>query len=83
MVRRERRDLIHPHHDNELVQSQAACDACDAQRLQGGRDFVRWWMHNGFVNGPRPAQVLSFCSRSRTTCPRSWNPNTLDCLSFS
>ncbi|KAK9821794.1 hypothetical protein WJX81_005729 [Elliptochloris bilobata] len=44
------RDLIHPHHDNELVQSQAACNACDVERLQNGRDFVRWWMHNGFVN---------------------------------
>lgn len=46
-----RRDLIHPHHDNELVQSQAACAPCEAERLQDGRDFVRFWLHNGFVNG--------------------------------
>ena len=32
-------DLIFPHHENERAQSMAA----------SGRDFVRYWMHNGFV----------------------------------
>ncbi|MDZ7761988.1 MAG: cysteine--tRNA ligase [Desulfovermiculus sp.] len=32
-------DLIFPHHENERAQSIAA----------SGRDFVRYWMHNGFV----------------------------------
>jgi len=32
-------DLIFPHHENELAQSSAAT----------GREFVRYWMHNGFV----------------------------------
>ena len=46
-----RRDLIHPHHDNELIQSQAAACDCDRTVMPGGRDFVRFWMHVGFVNG--------------------------------
>ncbi|BDA41580.1 Cysteine-tRNA ligase [Coccomyxa sp. Obi] len=44
------RDLIHPHHDNELVQSQAAACDCDKENMLEQRDFVRWWMHLGFVN---------------------------------
>jgi cysteinyl-tRNA synthetase len=34
------RDLIFPHHENEIAQSQAAT----------GKPFVRYWIHNGFVN---------------------------------
>jgi cysteinyl-tRNA synthetase len=34
------KDLIFPHHDNEIAQSEAAT----------GRPFVRYWLHNGFVN---------------------------------
>ncbi|HWN17162.1 MAG TPA: cysteine--tRNA ligase, partial [Candidatus Dormibacteraeota bacterium] len=33
-------DLIFPHHENEIAQSEAAT----------GKPFVRQWMHNGFVN---------------------------------
>jgi cysteinyl-tRNA synthetase len=33
-------DLKFPHHENEIAQSCAACDA----------PFVRLWMHNGFLN---------------------------------
>ncbi|KAK9908941.1 hypothetical protein WJX75_005015 [Coccomyxa subellipsoidea] len=44
------RDLIHPHHDNELVQSQAAACDCDTEHMPDQQDFVRWWMHLGFVN---------------------------------
>jgi len=32
-------DLIFPHHENEMAQSEAAT----------GRPFVRYWIHNGFV----------------------------------
>lgn len=32
-------DLIFPHHENERAQSWAS----------SGKDFVRYWMHNGFV----------------------------------
>ena len=33
-------DLIFPHHENEIAQSEAA----------SGRPFARYWMHNGFLN---------------------------------
>ncbi|MBI3293051.1 MAG: cysteine--tRNA ligase [Elusimicrobia bacterium] len=32
-------DLLFPHHENELAQSEAF----------SGQPFVRWWIHNGFV----------------------------------
>lgn len=35
------RDLIFPHHENELAQSECA---------HGGTEYVRYWMHNGYVN---------------------------------
>ena len=34
------RDLIFPHHENEMAQSEAVT----------GKTFVRYWVHNGFVN---------------------------------
>jgi cysteinyl-tRNA synthetase len=34
-------DLIFPHHENELAQSEAA---------HAGRPFVRHWVHNGFLS---------------------------------
>ena len=34
------KDLIFPHHENEIAQSEAYT----------GRPFVKLWMHNGFVN---------------------------------
>ena len=33
-------DLIFPHHENEIAQSEA-CTGC--------RPFVRYWLHNGFI----------------------------------
>ena len=33
-------DLIFPHHENEIAQSEAAT----------GKPFARFWMHNGMVN---------------------------------
>ena len=33
-------DLIFPHHENEIAQSEAA----------NGNEFARYWMHNGFLN---------------------------------
>lgn len=35
------RDLVFPHHENEVAQSQCA---------HGGATFVRYWMHNGYIN---------------------------------
>ena len=37
------RDLLFPHHENELAQSCAACEA-------DSHTFVKYWVHNGFVN---------------------------------
>ncbi len=34
------RDLVFPHHENEIAQSESA----------SGKPFVRFWLHNGFVN---------------------------------
>ncbi len=34
------KDLIFPHHENEIAQSEAA----------SGHPYVKYWMHNGFVN---------------------------------
>lgn len=33
-------DLIFPHHENEIAQSEAA----------NGKPFAKYWMHNGFIN---------------------------------
>lgn len=56
------RDLVFPHHENELAQSRAAEGACscghdhahtdggsgDGSSSSGQRDtFVRYWVHNG------------------------------------
>jgi cysteinyl-tRNA synthetase len=35
------RDLIFPHHENEIAQSQGA---------HGPESFARYWVHNGFIN---------------------------------
>jgi cysteinyl-tRNA synthetase len=34
------KDLVFPHHENEIAQSEAAT----------GKPFVQYWVHNGFVN---------------------------------
>ena len=34
------KDLIFPHHENEIAQAEAA----------SGKPFVKYWLHNGFVN---------------------------------
>ena len=34
------KDLVFPHHENEVAQSEAA----------NGKPFARYWMHNGYIN---------------------------------
>lgn len=34
------KDLVFPHHENEIAQSEAA----------NGKPFARYWMHNGYIN---------------------------------
>ncbi len=43
-------DLVFPHHENEIAQSIAAHD---------GTPFVRYWLHNGFVNIDREKMAKS------------------------
>lgn len=42
-------DLIFPHHENERAQSWAAT----------GKEFVRYWMHNGFVTVGRDQEKMA------------------------
>jgi cysteinyl-tRNA synthetase len=44
-------DLIFPHHENEIAQSTCA---------HGGKQFARYWVHNGFVtvNGEKMAKSV-------------------------
>jgi len=44
-------DLIFPHHENEIAQSTCA---------HGGKEFVRYWLHNGYVtvNGEKMSKSL-------------------------
>lgn len=34
------KDLVFPHHENEIAQSEAAT----------GKNFANYWMHNGHIN---------------------------------
>ncbi len=43
-------DLIFPHHENEIAQSEAA----------NGKTFSRYWMHNGFLNIDNKKMSKSF-----------------------
>ncbi len=45
------RDLIFPHHENEIAQSEA---------LTGEKPFVKYWLHTGFlkINGEKMAKSL-------------------------
>jgi len=43
------KDLIFPHHENEIAQSEAGC----------GKPFVRYWMHNGHITVNRDKMAKS------------------------
>lgn len=56
---------VFPHHENEIAQSQAAaCQCGDKDHLVDGRDFVRFWLHNGFVN----IDSEKMCDASYASC---------------
>ena len=50
-------DLIFPHHENEIAQSEAAT----------GKPFVKYWMHNGFldIDGEKMSKSLGNFSTAR------------------
>ena len=45
-------DLIFPHHENEIAQSEAA----------NGTEFARYWMHNGFLKINNEKMSKSLCN---------------------
>jgi cysteinyl-tRNA synthetase len=60
-------DLVFPHHENEIAQSEAAT----------GAPFVRYWIHNGFVNirsekmAKSLGNVMNIRDALKTTHPES------------
>jgi len=62
------KDLVFPHHENEIAQSEAA----------NGCQFVRYWLHNGFVNinNEKMSKSLGNFFTIRTVLEQ-YNPETL------
>ena len=62
------KDLVFPHHENEIAQSEAA----------NGCRFVRYWLHNGFVNinNEKMSKSLGNFFTIRTVL-ESYDPETL------
>lgn len=62
------KDLVFPHHENEIAQSEAA----------NGCQFVRYWLHNGFVNinSEKMSKSLGNFFTIRTVL-ESYHPETL------
>ena len=61
-------DLIFPHHENEIAQSEAAT----------GKPFVRYWIHNGFVriNKEKMSKSLGNIFTIREVLQK-WHPEVL------
>lgn len=62
-------DLIFPHHENEIAQSEA---------WTGKTPFVRYWLHNGFVNvsGEKMSKSLGNFSTIKTLL-KAYDSNTI------
>lgn len=54
-------DLVFPHHENEIAQSEAA--------HPGEGPFASIWIHNGFVNVPKPTKEPTTSSPAPTPPP--------------
>jgi cysteinyl-tRNA synthetase len=67
-------DLIFPHHENEIAQSEGAT----------GKPLARYWLHNGFVtvNGEKMAKSLGNFVTIRDTLER-FSPEALKLLLLS
>ncbi len=62
------RDLIFPHHENEISQSEAAT----------GKPFARYWIHNGFVNINKEKMSKSLGNiLTIKEIVRDWHPEVL------
>jgi cysteinyl-tRNA synthetase len=44
------RDLIFPHHENEIAQAEGAESYSNRDGRTSAQPFVRFWMHNGMLN---------------------------------
>ncbi|MDI6689313.1 MAG: cysteine--tRNA ligase [Actinomycetota bacterium] len=66
-------DLIFPHHENEIAQSEAYADT---------KPFVRHWLHNGFlsIEKEKMAKSLGNVILVREILERKYNPNALRLL---
>ncbi|MEB3321526.1 MAG: cysteine--tRNA ligase [Synechococcaceae cyanobacterium] len=62
-------DLIFPHHENEIAQSETAT----------GRPLARWWLHNGMVNvgGEKMSKSLGNFTTIRSLLESGVSPMTL------
>jgi cysteinyl-tRNA synthetase len=62
-------DLIFPHHENEIAQSEAA----------SGKPLARWWLHNGMVNvgGEKMSKSLGNFTTIRALLDSGVSPMTL------
>jgi cysteinyl-tRNA synthetase len=62
-------DLIFPHHENEIAQSEAAT----------GKPLARWWLHNGMVNvgGEKMSKSLGNFTTIRALLDSGISPMTL------
>lgn len=62
-------DLIFPHHENEIAQSEAAT----------GKELARWWLHNGMVNvgGEKMSKSLGNFTTIRALLASGVSPMTL------
>jgi cysteinyl-tRNA synthetase len=65
-------DLIFPHHENEIAQSEAA----------SGQELARWWLHNGMVNvgGEKMSKSLGNFTTIRALLESGVSPMTLRLL---
>jgi cysteinyl-tRNA synthetase len=65
-------DLIFPHHDNEIAQSETAT----------GHPLARWWLHNGMVNvdGEKMSKSLGNFTTIRALLASGVSPMTLRLL---
>ena len=62
-------DLIFPHHENEIAQSESA----------SGKELARYWLHNGMVNveGQKMSKSLGNFTTIRTLLNEGVSPMTL------
>lgn len=61
-------DLVFPHHENEIAQSEAACDC----------ELARYWVHNGFVRIDAEKMSKSLGNfRTIRNILEDWLPETL------